>query len=569
VILLARHDQLDLASYVRIAFERERIELAAEVIAEVDRRRAMMLAHLDDGRPAYGVNTGLGYLASRPVAADDQAAFQRTILVARAGAVAPPLSEPVVRGTMLLRLSGFLSGHAGVSGGLCAFIADRLNDGWLPVVPAAVSGAPGETVPLAHLFQTFLGEGDVLVDGKTVPAATALRSRGIEPCELGPKEGVALINGAPVAPALAILLALRAQALIEHATLAGTLAVAVIGASARPYSVRVGELKGDPGQLRVHDRMSELLAGGGRWDSAAQAPVSLRVIPQVHGAALELLGRLQEQLGRELRAVTDSPVFLAAPEGRRERQGEGERAGERQEEGQGAGERQEEGQGAGERQGADERQEQDEREGEGEGEGARHPEGLYPTGNFHAQALTTLLDAVAIAVAQVLNLVEKRMHRLLDSRFSGLPEQLSWDPGRHSGLVILHKQVIGLAAEAASLAVPGSIRATDASTGQEDFQAHTILAARQLEQILCDLELALAYELVALRQAHDLAGRPLSPSLQRALAAVADVVPEIREDRSLAADVARVRALIAGGTLAPEAPRWSPLLEHDRCRMSQ
>ena len=510
-MIFTRHDQLDLDAYIRIAFDHERVELDPGLLAEVDRRRAAMLAHVDQGQPAYGINTGLGLLATRAVAPEDQAAFQRTILVARAGAVGPPLSEPVVRGTMLLRLAGFLSGLPGVSAGLCRFIADRLNDRWLPVVPAAVGGAPGETVPLAHLFQTFAGEGEVLADGRPVPATEALNARGIEPPELGAKEGIALINGAPVAPALAIPLALRAEALVEHATLAGTLAVAIIGISARPYSVRVGELKGDPAQLRVHRRMRELLAGGGRWDSAAQAPVSLRVIPQVHGAALDLIARLREQLERELRAVADSPVFLPA----------------------------------------------------GEGE----PEGLYPTGNFHAQAVTTLLDAVGVALAQVLNLVEKRMHRVLDSRFSGLPEQLSLDPGRQSGLVILHKQVIGLAAEAASLAAPGSIRAADASTGQEDFQAHTILAARQLEQILADLELALAYELVTLRQAHDLAGRALLPPLQGVLAAVAEVVPQIHEDRSLAPDVKRVRELIAQGTLAPEAPRWSPLLESDRCRM--
>jgi histidine ammonia-lyase len=511
-MLLTRHDQLDLDSYVRIAFGHERVQLDPALLAEVDRRRAAMLAHVEDGPPAYGVNTGLGLLATRPVHPEDQAAFQRTILVARAGAVGPPLAEPVIRGTMLLRLAGFLSGLPAVSSDLCRFIADRLNDGWLPVVPAGLSGAPGETVSLAHLFQTFVGEGDVLVARERVPAAQALRANGIEPAELGAKEGIALINGAPVAPALAIPLALRAEALVEHATLAGTIAVAIVGASTRPYSVRVGELKLDPGQLRVHRRMCELLAGGGRWDSAAQAPVSLRVIPQVHGAALDAIARLREQLEREVRAVADSPVFLPAAGG--------------------------------------------------------EPEGLYATGNFHAQAVTSLIDAVGIVVAQVLNLVEKRMHRVLDSRFSGLAEQLSRDPGRESGLVILHKQVLGLVAEAASLAAPGSIRAADASTGQEDFQAHTLLAARQLEQILSDLELALAYELVTLRQAHDLGERALPPRLDRALAAVAQVVPEIREDRSLAPDVRRVRHLIIQGTLAPNAPRWSPLLEHDRCRMS-
>jgi histidine ammonia-lyase len=141
-------------------------------------------------------------------------------------------------------------------------------------------------------------------------------------------------------------------------------------------------------------------------------------------------------------------------------------------------------------------------------------------------------------------------------------------PGRQSGLVILHKQVVGLAAESASLAAPASIRAADASTGQEDFQAHTILAALQLEAILRHLELALAYELVALRQAHQLAGHAVAPPLQRALTAIAEVVPEIFEDRSLAGDVERVRELIASGKLVPQAPRWAPLLTSDARRMS-
>jgi histidine ammonia-lyase len=503
-VILARHDQLDLDSYLRITFDHEPVQLDPEALADVDWQRAAMLAQLQrSGDRAYGINTGLGYLATHTVQAEDQAAFQRTILVGRAAAVGPPLPEPVVRGTMLLRLSGFLSGRAGVSAALCRFIADRLNDRWLPIVPAAVSGAAGETVPLAHLFSTFVGAGEVLVDGEPVAAADALTARGITPLQLGAKEGIALVNGAPLAPALALPLMLRAQALVDQATLAGSLAVAVVDASARPYSTRVGALKGDDGQLRVHRRMSELLGDAAGWDSAAQAPVSLRVIPQVHGPALDMIDRLRGHLERELAAVTDSPVFMPAAGG--------------------------------------------------------EPEGLYATGNFHAQAITLLLDAVAIAIAQVLNLVEKRLHRLLDSRFSGLPEQLSRDPGAQSGLVILHKQVIGLAAEAAGLAAPASIRAADASTGQEDFQAHTILSARQLEQILGDLELALSYELVALRQAHDLGGRSLPPALRPAILAVGEAVPEIVEDRSLGGDVERVRALIASGSLLHDAPRSASL----------
>lgn len=507
MILLERHDQLDLALFRKVAFAGERLALAPELLSRVDRARERLVRYLEQGGAAYGVNTGLGYLSARPIEPVDQEAFQRAILVGRAAALGPPLSEPVVRGAMLLRLTGFLSGHASVSAALCQLIADRLNDGWFPVVPAGVTGAAGEIVPLAHLFGTLVGEGLVHGRADSIPASEALAARGVEPYRLGAKEGIALINGAPLAPALAVPLAWRADALLMHATLAGALAIALMGASRRPYSARVGALKGDPGQQLVHARLGELLAGGGGMRDASQAPVSLRVIPQVHGAALDQLAHVYGQLDRELRAVTDSPVFLTAAED--------------------------------------------------------EPEGLYPTGNFHAQAITLCLGALGVALVQVLNLVEKRLHRLLDSRFTGLPEQLARDPGRQSGLVILHKQVIGLAAEARTLAAPASVHVFDGSTGQEDFQAHTVLVARQLERICANLELGLAHELVAQRQASDLAAGGVPPALARAIEAIAEVVPPITEDRALAADVERVRGLIAGGGLVAGAPRWTPLLVGD------
>jgi histidine ammonia-lyase len=472
-ILLERHDQLDLPQFQRIAFDREAFAVAPALLSRVASRRAELMAHLDSGASAYGVNTGLGYLASRAVEDVDQASFQRSILVARATGVGRPLSEPVVRGAMLLRLTGFLGGYAAVSGELCSLLVDRLNGGWFPVVPGGVSGTAGEIVPLAHLFSALVEDAAY---------------------SLGPKEGIALINGAPLAPALGVPLLLRAEGLLEHATLCGALSIALTRASARPYVARVGELKGDPGQLAVHHRLAGLLDGfAGRLADARQAPVSLRVIPQVHGAAADALGHLRGQLDRELRAVTDSPVLLASS--------------------------------------------------------GDEPEGLYPTGNFHAQALTLLVDYTAIAMTQVLNLLEKRLHRLLDSRFSGLPDQLTTDPGRQSGLVTLHKQVIGLVAQARGLAAPASVHALDASTGQEDIQAFTLLAAQQLDGVLDALELALAYELVALRQARFLFAEPLPAALEKPVSRVAEFVAPVTEDRSLAADVARVGELVASGEL--------------------
>ena len=411
MIRLDRHDALDLDLYRRIVRDGELVELDPAGLRRVDERRAAMLRALDAGTPAYGVTTGLGYMSRREIAPADRVALQRSILLGRSVAVGPPYPREVVRGAILLRLTGFLSGDAGVSAELCRVLAERLNDEWTPYVPVGPHGSAGEVIPLSHLFQTLVGEGFVLEDGERVPAADALAARGASPYEPGLKEGLALVNGAPFAPAAALHLIERARPLLEHATLAAALAAAVTGASSRPFSPRIGRLKGDPGQLVVHEGLVELL-GGGDWADRPQAPVSLRVVPQVHGAVLDVLESAERQLERELGAVTDSPLYLPA-----------------------------------------------------EGD---EPEGFYPTGNFHSQAVAFALDALAIAFAQLASLAEKRLHRLLDARFSGLPEQLSREPGRLTGAAVLHKAVVALCAENRMLATPASINAVDSSSGQED-----------------------------------------------------------------------------------------------------
>ena len=501
MLVLEAHDQLDRDGYRRVVHEREPVAIDPRLLRHVETCRRGVLDLLAEGVSAYGVTTGLGYLRSRSIELEDQLPLQRSILVGRAAGVGPPLPEEVVRGAMLLRLTGFLSGQAGVSAELCSFIADRLNDGWSPVVPASRPGTAGETIPLCHLFQTFIGEGEVEEAGERASAADALAVRGLTPYELKTREGLALVNGAPLAPALAAALAPRAASVLEQATLLGAMAAALLGASARPYSPRIGRLKGDPGQLRVHARLAELLGGQEPLDDAPQAPVSFRVLPQVHGAAGDVLAGLEAQLERELRAVTDSPLWLEADAG--------------------------------------------------------EPAGFYPSGNFHSQALALALDSLAIAFAQVGALSEKRLHRLLDSRFSGLPEQLSPDPDRgHCGLVSLHKSVVGLCAENRLLAAPASVHAGDTSSGQEDFQAFTGLAADKLGRLLGNVELTLAYELVALRQAHDLRGEALPPALAAAMDRAVAAIDPVTCDRSLAPDVERALELIRTGVLhrAPVMP---------------
>lgn len=487
VVVLTRHDQLDLATYWQIAAHHARVEVAPALLRQVAARRAAMERHLAAGATAYGVTTGLGYFADRTVSESDQPDLQRAILVGRAVGVGPPYEEPIVRGTMLLRLCAFLSGHAGVSAKLCTFLADRLNTDWYPVVPASRPGTAGETIPLCHLFQTLIGEGVVLTpEGRQQPAAAALADAGVRPYALQLKEGLALINGAPLAPALAADALRRATTLIDHATRLGAAVAWIIGSSWRPYSPRIGRLKGDAGQQRVHDQLGDAVAGAEPRDDSSQAPVSLRVLPQVNGAALDVADQLRRQIERELIAVTDSPLYLEA-------------------------------------------------------DGAE-PEGLYPSGNFHAQAISFWLDALAIAMCQVGALSEKRLHRLLDTRFSGLPDQLAADADRGgSGLVSLHKAVLGLCAENRLLAAPASIHGGDSSAGQEDAQALTGLAHEKLGRLLDNVELILASELIAVRQAVELGAVVLPPAL-RPLDDVATVVPFVDRDRSLAPDVEVARA---------------------------
>ena len=488
MIVLERADQLDLVTYDRIARGRETVRIAPALLESVAEARAAMLQHLAGGAELYGVTTGLGRLAHEPLAPADREAFQRTILLRGAGH-GPPFPDTVVRGAMLLRLAGFLAGAAGVSAELCAFLAARLNDGWAPVVPSRGISSAGEVVALSHLFATLAGAGEVREDGSVTGAAEALARRGVAPYTPALKEGLALVNGAPLAPALTAHLVTRAGRLLEHATLAGALTATLCTASARPYSRRIGALKGDPGQERVHARLAALSAGAADWADRPQAPVSFRVLPQVHGAVLDQLDTAEAQLARELRAVTDSPLFLAA-------------------------------------------------------DGAE-PAGFYPSGNFHAQALCLTLDTLAIGFTQVANLSEKRLHRLLDARYSHLADQLASAPGRQTGLVFLHKAVIGFVAENRMLAAPAAVHPVDTSAGQEDFQAFTFLAAEQLGTILDNLELILASELVADRQAHHLRGAPLPPPLEAELERLTTGVDPVHDDRPLSEDVERVRARLA------------------------
>jgi len=489
VNVLRRQEDLTPALVERVAFDREPLALHSDLLAGIDAGRAAMLATLAAGARVYGVNTGMGYLAGTDLSADEQARHQRTLLLGRAVGSAPWLPAEEARAVLLARLAGFVSGHAGVSAALCAFVADRLNDGFDPAIPALAMGSAGEVIPLAHAFQTFVGIGAVLVrGGGTQDAAEALHQRGVAAYEPAAKEGIALLAGAPATVALALARG-RSVRTLRRQLLASTAAsVSALQAPLDPYDAALAELDADPLLAGVRAGLRDALAGAEHTPAAHQAPVSFRVAPQVLAHVEREAARLDAGVRHALTTVTDSPVHL---DGR-----------------------------------------------------------FLAHGGFHAVQLAADMDTLAVALVRAAELAGQRVARLLDSRFSGLPDQLTAQPGPYCGLVVVHKRVVGAVNELRRLAAPASVGLADTSLGQEDAMTFAFEAAAKLRRVEALTREVVACELLCARQAWALRGaRP--PELAARL--VAEIAP-VGVDRPLGPDLGRLVDLLERDELFAATP---------------
>lgn len=469
----------------RVAWQSERIELDGELLALVGSRRAEMLAALVSGARVYGVNTGTGYLAGTDVNEADLLHHQRNLLLGRAVGSPPWLSIEEARAVLVARLTGFLSGHAGVTPELCLFLTHRLNDDFVPAIPRHSVGSSGEVLPLAHAFQTFIGEGHVLApDGSTIMAKQALEQRSVAPYEPQAKEGIALLAGAPAAIALALAGRRAGQKLWETAVLVAAAAIDALQAPLDPYHPALGELTDDPFTADVLGRLSVFLQSSSRATTLSiQAPVSYRVVPQVLAHLARALSRLEEDAARALASVGDSPVFT------------------------------------------------DRR--------------FLSNGSFHAIELAAGLDSLGLALVRVAELSGQRTHRLLDNRFSGLPDQLAGAPGHSCGLVVVQKRVLGCLNELRRLGAPASIGIGDTSLGQEDAMTFSFEAAAGLRRIATLVWEVFACELLVVRQAWALRGLTPPSGLQPLAERLAEIVEPVVQDRPLGPDVDRIISFLA------------------------
>jgi histidine ammonia-lyase len=463
-----------------------------------------MRAALAAGARMYAVTTGAGFLGATDLPDLSEpalAARQRAMLLGRAVGGPPYLPAEEARAVLVVRLVNLLSGAAGVTPDLCEYVVARLGDRLVPAIPRHAAGAAGEVIALAHAGSALIGEGTVLEDGEPAPAAEALAARGVEPHAPAVKEGIALLAGAPVTVAVAIGRLRAARVLAAHALCSAACAIDALRAPLDPYSPEAGRLAGDPLLADVMARLRTALEGSAAERRSSQAPVSFRVVPQVQAHLERTVERLDEDVRRALAAVTDSPAVTAA--------------------------------------------------------------GVLSTGGFHAVEVAASLDALAAALVRAAELSGQRLHRLLDRRFSGLPDQLaspgeaarSAGGGRGQGLgaafIAMHKRATGALHELRRLAAPASVGLADTSLGQEDALAFGLAAGENVRRVEALVREVLACELVACRQAWWLRGAPPATGLAPVAAALGELVEVVEEDRALGGDIERVIRWLAASPSPP------------------
>jgi histidine ammonia-lyase len=495
---MAEPDSLKLGSRpLRLADLRRVYEGPVSVQIDAAALGAVREAHAVTARlaaadaPAYGINTGFGLLANTRIPAAQRTLLQRNIILSHSSGVGPLLDDAIVRLTLVLKLASLLQGFSGVSTELARFLERLINAGLCPCVPAQGSvGASGDLAPLAHLSLALLGLGDVRRHGEVLPAAEALAQESLAPLTLGPKEGLALLNGTQVSTALALAGLFEIETVFAGAVVSGALSVDALLGSDAPFDSRIHHLRGQDGQARVAQVYRELLSGSEireshRTCTRVQDPYSLRCQPQVMGACLDLITQQAATLSIEANAVTDNPLIF--PD-----------TGE-----------------------------------------------VLSGGNFHAEPVAFAADILALACAEVGSITERRLALLVDPKMSGLPPFLTPDSGVNSGFMMAQVTAAALVAENRMLCHPASVDSIPTSANQEDHVSMATHGARRLLAMAGNALNIVALEFLAACQGVDFrAPLKTSPRLQHAHSALRLKVPFAQTDRLLAPDIADAAATV-------------------------
>ena len=492
--LILDGQNLSIANVYTVAFAKINevtISIAPEAMKKMQASRAFVFDIVKKGKPVYGINTGFGALASKHIEEKDLAQLQVNLIRSHCTGVGLPFSKQITRAIMLLRANCLISGFSGVEPKTVQLLLDFLNHHITPVVPEKGSvGASGDLAPLSHIALALIGEGEVEFENKIQNSKFAILHIGQTPAVLGPKDGLALINGTACMAALGAIAVFEARNLMKLADISTALTLDGVKGTTQAYHPKISALKPHPGQIAVADNLNKILAGSILKEShpdcgKVQDPYSLRCVPQVHGACRQTLIHAEEIITTELNAVTDNPlIFVESNE-------------------------------------------------------------VISGGNFHGEALALVMDYLAMGVSEIGNICERRIEKMMNPTFSDLPAFLTKNSGLNSGLMIAHVTAAALVSENKSLCHPASVDSVPTSTDKEDHVSMGVTAGRKLQEVIQNTKTVLAIEFLCNTQALEFQ-RPLKTShaLESVHALIRRHVPIIEDDRIFYKDINNIIKLI-------------------------
>ena len=478
---------------------------------DIHKSQALVEAYANGDAPVYGVNTGFGKLANQRINKEQLHTLQLNLIRSHSVGVGEPLSAPIIRLMMATKAASLARGYSGVREVVIDTLLAVHNAGLVPDVPSQGSvGASGDLAPLAHMTLALLGEGYIWVSGIKKPALEALNDAGIAPLTLQAKEGLALINGTQTSTALALHALFSFEPVFEAGLVIGALTIDAARGSDGPFDARIHELRGQLGQIEVAKVYRNLLTGSEirnshrEGDDRVQDPYCLRCQPQVVGACLDQIKHAIQILTIEANAVTDNPLVFA-------------------------------------------------------NDGV-----MLSGGNFHAEPVALAADGLALAIAEVGAIAERRIAMLIDSNVSQLPPFLTKDAGLNSGFMIAHVTAASLASENKSLAHPASVDSLPTSANQEDHVSMATFAARRLQSMVRNTAYILSIEWLAAAQGIEFL-RPLQSSvaLEKAMSILREKVAFMDQDRWLSPDIEAASTLVHSGQLSELMPNFQ-LIENTR-----
>lgn len=501
-------NNLQLEDVERVARAESIVKLSDGAVSQLAASRKVVERLVESGDAIYGVTTGFGKFKDVHINSADSEKLQRNLLLSHAAGTGPTFDAGAVRAIMLLRANALAKGYSGIRTEVVQLLLDCLNKGVHPCVPEQGSlGASGDLAPLAHLALVLIGEGEAEYDGTRHAGAEALRAAGLAPVSLAAKEGLALTNGTQLMAALGSLIVVEAERMAKVADIIGAMSLEAQLGSVRAFNERIHEIRPHPGQIASASNLRRLLADSSIMASHANCPMvqdaySLRCMPQVHGASRQAFRHAREVFEIEVNSATDNPLVFE--------------------------------------------------------------ENVLYGGNFHGQPLAIVLDYLSIALAELANIAERRIERLVNPALSnGLPPFLTKYGGLNSGYMIAQYTAASLVSENKSLAHPASVDSIPTSANQEDHVSMGAIAARKARSILHNLRKVLAIELLCAAQGLDFRITEVTrcnvggnhtqalpgPGVVAAHKLVREHITFLEEDRPLYIDMRTAEHLITSGEL--------------------